>query len=171
MIVAGFDLATVSGCAVLDGSRVLHVEAFKAGGDQDGPIFAAFKVWFRGTLLAHQVQHAAIEQPLRTPMIDPKTNELSPKSNMATYLRLYGLRGHALAICAELHIPCEEVNQMTWRKAFVGNGRAKKADALALARQLVPSLKSNDAAEAIGVAWWLQGHLSPLGQLGMRGAA
>lgn len=158
MIVAGLDLATCSGCAILDGSRVLHVEAYRASGTNDGEIFFTFRKWLRKTLIQYSVQSVAVEQPLRTPSID-KDGELSIKSQMSTYLRLYGLRAHAVETCARLGIDCREVNQASWRKAFTGNGRASKDDVLALAQKIVPGLKSTDASDAIGVAWWLNGEL------------
>lgn len=160
MIVAGFDVATTTGCAILDGEKVIHAEAFRAKGDADGEIFSAWRAWFRATVKGHDVQHVAIEQPLRTPQID-RNGELSPKSSMATYLRLYGLRAMAVEICAAMNIPCEEINMATWRAAFTGNGHASKEQTLALAKQLYPALKSKDAAESIGVAWALNGMLNP----------
>ncbi len=33
---------------------------------------------------------------------------------------------------------------------------------MVIAKQLYPGLKSLDAAESIGVGWWLNGHLSQL---------
>lgn len=161
MIVAGFDISKVAtGIGILDGTKVLHAEARRSPGDDPGAVFAGFKSWVRGMLLAHGVEYAAIEQPLRTPMLDTRTGELEPKSNMQTYLWLYGLRAIAYAVCADVNVPCIEINQGTWRKAFTGNGRAKKEQSFALAKQLYPSLKSKDAAEAIGVAWALNGELT-----------
>lgn len=160
MIVAGFDLATVTGAAFLDGAKVIHAEAFRAKGKSDPEIFSNWREWFWAMLAAHNVQHVAIEQPLRTPQWDTKKQELSPKSSMATYLRAYGFRAHAIQICDKLHIPCEEVNLSTWRAAFTGNGHADKETSFRIAKQLYPKLKSMDAGEAVGVAWWLNGHLS-----------
>lgn len=159
MIIAGFDIATTTGAAVLDGSKVLYAEAYRVKGDDDAELAAAWTLWFEQLILSHGVQHVAMEQPLRTPQID-RNGELSPKSNMSTYLRLYGLRMVAMAVCGRHHIPCRELNQMTWRAAFVGNGRATKEQSFRLAKQLYPKLKSLDAAEAIGIAWALNGELS-----------
>lgn len=161
MVIAGFDIATVTGGAFVEGTKVLHASAYRAKGKSDPEIFSDWRVWFRSMLAAHAVKHVAIEQPLRTPQIDRK-GELSPKSSMAAYLRAYGLRAHAIQICSSMHIPCEEVNISTWRAAFTGNGHADKATSFKIAKQLYPSLKSLDAAESIGVAWWLNGHLSQL---------
>lgn len=170
MIIAGFDLATTTGCAILDGTKVLHAEAFRAKGDSDPEIFSNWRTWFRAVLMAHKVQEAAIEQPLRTPQINQTKAkkgilELSPKSSMATYLRAYGFRAHAIQICNAVNIPCREVNQSTWRAAFTGNGHADKQASFVIAKQLYPKLKSLDAAESIGVAWWLNGELSQLNLL------
>jgi Holliday junction resolvasome RuvABC endonuclease subunit len=159
MIVCGFDLATTTGAAALDGTKVLSAVSFRARGLDDSTVFNSFRYWFRDFIEDHGARAVAIEQPLRTPSID-KYGELSPKSQMSTYLRLYGLRAHALEVCKSLNVTCHEVNQMTWRKAFAGSGRADKQASLAIAQKLLPGLVSLDAAEAIGVAWWLNGELS-----------
>lgn len=165
MIIAGFDIATTTGAAFMSGDKIIHAEAFRPKGDTDAEIFKGFRVWFRAMLLSHQVQHAAIEQPLVTDIRAPdkrdnaKPGDTRNPVTMKTYLRLYGLRGHAVEICESLNIPCEECHQSSWRKSFTGNGRATKEETLALARQLVPGLKSKDAAEAVGVVWHLAGML------------
>ena len=163
MRVGGFDLAPTSGCAILDGAKVIHVEAFRATGDGDGEVFRSFRKWFHNTLTKHEVQRAALEQPLVTDIQAPakgpnaKPGETRNPVTMRTYLRLYGLRAHAVEICERLNLPVIEVHQGSWRKSFTGSGRATKEDTLALAQQIVPGLKSKDAAEAIGIAWHLNG--------------
>jgi Holliday junction resolvasome RuvABC endonuclease subunit len=166
-VVAGFDLATTSGAAAMNGDKLIHAEAFRPRGDTDAEIFTGFRVWFRAFLIAHAesgksvVDAVAIEEPLRTDIFtkqDPDGVE-HKFSNMMTYLRLYGLRGHAIQICQALSIDCYEVNQSTWRKAFTGNGRADKEMSLAQCKQLRFDVRQKDAAEAVGVAWWLTGHL------------
>lgn len=165
MIVAGFDLATTTGFAILDGAKVLRADSYRARGNTDAEVFTDFRAWFRGLLKSSGAQRVAIEEPLRTPMLNQTKLkrgeiELSPKSNMSTYLKLYGFRAIAIQSVVGLGLPEPlEVNQMTWRKSFTGNGRAKKEDALALAQQIVPGLTSEDAAEAIGIAWHLNGVL------------
>jgi len=166
VIVAGFDIATTTGCCILNGSDVVHIEAFRAKGEDDASIFTSWRAWFRAILISHQVEVAAIEAPLVTDIKAPdkrpnaKPGQLRNPVTMKTYLRLYGLRGHAVQICNALNIECRELHQSTWRKAFTGNGRASKEDTLALARRIYPNLKSKDAAEALGVAWALNGELS-----------
>lgn len=168
-VVAGFDIATTSGCAVLDGSRVLHIESFRATGETEGAIFRSFRKWFHTTLTGFAVQHVAIEQPLVTDIKAPdhrpnaRPGETRNPVTMKTYLRLYGLRAHAVEVCERLGLPVIELHQSTWRKAFCGNGRASKDDVLALAQQIVPGLKSKDASDALGVAWALNGELRKAG--------
>lgn len=166
MITAGFDIATTTGCAILDGTRVVHAEAHRPAGKTDGEIFRGFRIWFRATLIAHEIQHVGIEQPLVTNIAAPDTRPNAKPGQthnpvtMKTYLRLYGLRAHAIEICEALNVPVIEVHQATWRKSFTGNGRATKDDTLKLAQRLVPWLKSKDAGEAIGIAWHLNGELT-----------
>jgi predicted nuclease with RNAse H fold len=165
MRVAGFDIATRSGVAILDGSQVVHIEAFRPDGKTDGTIFRGFRKWFYTTLVTYDVRHVAIEQALVTNISAPATRpnarpgETHNPVTMKTYLRLYGLRAHAIEICERLGLPVLEIHQSTWRKAFTGNGRATKDDVLALAQQIVPGLKSKDASDALGVAWALNGEL------------
>jgi hypothetical protein len=166
MIIAGADLATTSGLAILDGTRVVHVEAHRPVGKTDSEIFNGFRQWFRVMLIAHEVEHVGVEAPLVTDIKAPdkrataKPGETHNPVTMKTYLRLYGLRAHAVEICHSLNIGCTEIHQATWRKAFTGNGRASKEEVLALAQRLVPGLKSKDASDALGVAWALNGELS-----------
>jgi Holliday junction resolvasome RuvABC endonuclease subunit len=166
MIVGGFDIATTTGAAVLDGARVVHVEAFKASGETEAEIFRSYRRWFRKIIRDHGVKHVAIEQALVTnikakvllPDGTPTGQTHNPVT-MKTYLRLYGLRALTIVEASVLEVPLIEVNQMTWRKSFTGKARASKEETLALAQKIVPGLKSKDAAEAIGVAWHLNGVL------------
>lgn len=160
MIVAGSDIATTTGIAIFDGDRLIHAEAHRPKGKTDPEIFHGFRVWFRSLLISHGVQHCAIEEPLRSDIRkrNPDGTEQAITS-MATYLRLYGLRGHALEVCHSLNIPCEEYNQSSWRKTFIGNGRASKDDSVKRCKQLGYDIKSKDACEAVGVAYHLMAKL------------
>lgn len=160
MIVAGLDVATRTGICIMDGENPLHIESFRPAGKEDAEIFHGFRAHLRAMLISHRVEHAAIEEPLRSDLKrrNPDGTE-DPLTNMRTYLRLYGLRAHAIEVCHALNIPCEEVNQASWRKAFLGNGRADKDDAMKQCQMLRWPVTNKDAAEACGVAWWLSGHL------------
>jgi hypothetical protein len=165
MALAGFDIATTTGAAFLDGTKIVEAVSYRAKGTGDAEIFCDFRQWFNVMLGRYQVTHVAIEQPLVTniELDDHRPNGRPGKKynpvTMATYLRLYGLRGHAIQICKARRIPVIECHQATWRKSFTGNGRATKEETLALAQRLVPDLKSKDAAEAVGVVWHLAGVL------------
>ena len=152
MIVAGFDIATTTGCAVFDGDSLVRCSAFRPEGDNDAEIFHGFRAWFRGLLNHYGVEYVAIEQPLISS---------GGPTMFRTLLRLYGLRAIALQSAQGMSIPVLEVNQGTWRKKFTGNGRASKDDTLALVRERYDdSVKSFDAAEAVGVAFYLKTKLA-----------
>lgn len=166
MIVAGADLATTTGLAILDGEKVIHIESHRPSGKTDAEIFTGFRIWFRAMLIAHGVEHLGVEAPLVTDIKAPnrapnaKPGEMRNPVTMKTYLRLYGMRAHAVQVAHSLNIPCTEIHQASWRKAFCGNGRASKDDVLRLAQRLVPGLKSKDSSDALGVAWALNGELT-----------
>lgn len=150
MIIAGFDIATTTGAAIIDGDAVLRCASFRPDGDNDAEIFTGFRAWFRGLLRHYNVDHIAIEQPLIS---------TGAATMYRTLLRLYGLRAIAMQSAQGLGLPIVEIHQATWRKSFTGNGRASKEQTLALAQTMVPGLKSKDAAEALGVARHLNGVL------------
>lgn len=177
MRLAGLDVATRTGFACMEGDKLIHAEAFRPRGKSNPEIFHGFREWLRPMLIAHEVEHVAIEEPLRSDL--RRRNEDGTDTaitQMATYLRLYGLYGHAIEICYALNIDCIAVNQSAWRKAFLGNGRADKSMAISQCKQLGFGTLPADAAEAIGVAWWLSGHLRLTrlmrpGELKLEGAA
>lgn len=159
-VLCGMDIATRSGIAIMDGDRLLHTEAFRPKGKADAEIFHGFRAWLRPLLVSFAVEHVAIEEPLRSDLSrTEKDGTKVPISNMQTFLRIYGLRALAVEMCFALNIDCCEINQSTWRKAFLGNGRADKDMAVAQCKLLGYAVTSKDASEAIGVCWWLAGHL------------
>lgn len=189
-VLCGLDSALrKSGAAVLDGDRLVHAEAFTARGKSHGEAFHEFRVWWRNFLLAHDVEHVAIEQPLRSDL-SKTTSELvgdkviktrAPIANMQTLLGLYGVRAHAIEVCAALQVPVEEINNQAWRDVIYGRRTAPKntrnssewwkQQALDRCQQLGWAVPSKDAAEAALIAEALRIHLSPLGRLSLQGAA
>lgn len=181
MIIAGLDSALrKSGAAAFDGSRFIHAEAFTARGETHGEIFHSFRQWWRGFLVANNVEHCAIEQPLRADLkrtvisgqgdafgVVHKTKE--PITNMKTLLGLYGTRAHAIEICAALNVPYVEINNQEWRDVIHGRRHAPKGttdssawwkqQALDRCRQLGWPVPSKDAAEAALIGEWLRIHL------------
>lgn len=160
MIIAGLDIATRTGVCIMDGDKPIHIESFRPKGEKDAEIFHGFRIHLRSLIISHGVQYVGIEEPLRSD--NRKNNDdgtVTMLTTMRTILRLYGLRAHAIEICESLGIPFQEFNQGTWRKAFMGNGKAKKEDAVRQCQMLRWNVPNKDAAEACGVAWCLAGYI------------
>lgn len=155
----------------------------------EAEIAEEFRDFFRTTLIAEGVQHVAIETPRtrdyggeRT-VVDTETEWAGravrkiPQRRSSNLAMVRGLIvvGQLIGVCNRLHIPVDLVDGDDWREAFLGFSRApsriKGAEArrkflkdaalrqCALAGIDVPN---DDAADAVGVAWWLRGALNPL---------
>lgn len=179
MIVAGLDTGTTSGICILAGDRYVHAEAFRPKGETDAAIFGGFRVWWRAMLVAHEVEEAAIEEPLRTDLFktefqpgrrdaigDNPIRVKKPIGTMRTFLRLYGIRAHAIQVCESLNIPCREVNNKVWRSKVYGGQQPPKgtkdtsawwkSHALDRCKTLGWPIKSKDAAEGAMIAEYLR---------------
>jgi hypothetical protein len=168
MKILGLDIATTTGIAHLDGERYLWAREFHWEGKTSGQIFRHFRSTLYKIIGDNGIEHVGAEQPLRTD-IELKTGEVDPESGqeiktrppMKTFQRIYGLCAVAEEVSAAQGVKFDYVNQMTWRKAFTGNARADKDTSLAQAQRIDKLITSRDAAEALGVAWWLRGHIDP----------
>ena len=182
MILCGLDSALrKSGAAIIDGDRFVHAEAFHAKGETQGEAFHQFRVWWRSFLVAHGVERAAIEEPLRS---DLSRSEMTfvkgqpvksriPMTTMKVLLGLYGVRAHAIEVCCSLNIPVVEINNQEWRDCIHGRRKAPKGtqdssawwkqQALDRCKQLGWSVPSKDAAEAALICEWLRISLTPMG--------
>lgn len=178
MHIAGLDTGTTSGFAALSGDRLIHAEAFRPDGETDSVIFHGFRLWLRGMLLAHEVEELALEEPLRTDLSKTEKHEASDAfgsrvvrikkqiGNMRTFLRLYGLRAHAIEVAHAISVPCREVNVQDWRQCIHGRRTAPKgtpnasawwkSQALERCRMLGWPIKSKDAAEGALIAEYLR---------------
>lgn len=179
MNLIGLDTGTTSGCCILAGDQYVHAEAFRPKGETDSAIFAGFRIWWRAMLVSHEIQEIALEEPLRTDLLKTEvvpgrgdafgatTNKIKkPIGNMRTFLRLYGIRAHAIEVAESLNIPFREVNNKTWRsKVYAGQQPPKgtkntsewwKATALARCKVLGWPIKSKDAAEGAMIAEYLR---------------
>src|SRR3546814_6657214 len=81
-------------------------------------------------------------------------------TNEATIHRLNALAATAAKICARLNIPCEYIDQTTWRKDFLGNGRPGdsatcKKLAMKVCKSMGIEVPNADAAESFGVCFAL----------------
>lgn len=160
-ILAGLDIATTTGISIMRDAKLLHAEAFRPKGKESAEIFHGFRTHLRSLLVSFGVEAVAAEEPLRTDGLKRKNDqgEEVPAISRATIYRLYGLAAAAEEICYAINVPFYFVHQATWRKAFMGNGRADKDMAVAQCKLLGFPVTKKDAAESVGVCWWLAGHL------------
>lgn len=163
-VLAGLDIATTTGITILDGEQIVMCNAFRWEGRCSGEIFRHFRKTLYRLIETHKIEHVAAEEPLRTDIeIGNKIGEggeiEKTRPPMKTFQRIYGLCAVAEEVCAAHGVPFRYVHQATWRKSFTGNGRATKDESLATARLIQKSIVSHDAAESLGVAWYLRGNL------------
>lgn len=186
----GIDAATTSGFAVRtpDGFKVwkyhppvpkrpILAKSTDIIPEIEGAVCAAVENHLLTTIARYGVTHVAIEEPLR-PNVEFTKMERNFESDfagqsfkkvrkggttMATMFRAYGIISHMIQVCHRQGIKPELVNQGTWRKTFIGVGRAPeetanktdwlKNKALERCRSMGIDVKSKDAAEAMGVLW------------------
>lgn len=110
------------------------------------------------------VDFVSIEQPMRNVVSFKKTRQtltgpVDEQTINPNALQLEGLVCAAVAIIAAYRIPWECVPSSTWRKHFLGMGRAPGLDragwkraAVDRCRALRIDVKNADAAEAVGIA-------------------
>jgi hypothetical protein len=91
------------------------------------------------------------------------TYENQPGTNLKTIFKIHGLEGMAVAACSSFNIPCEFINQATWRASFLGNGRPKNAkqEAKKQCERLGIKTTTLDTAEAAGIVWCLNQRMNP----------
>ncbi|AMX93711.1 MULTISPECIES: hypothetical protein [Mesorhizobium] len=160
--------------SILDGAD----EKLALDANELGKVFDWFDRVVRIWLVTNRIESLAIEEPLRTDFAGRKKAVVDTNSNWAgksvtyekkggislkTIFKLHGLEAIACRVCAQLNIPVMFVNQATWRLAFLGNGRPPdaKSEAVKMCRKLGIEITSVDAAEGVGVCWWLDRHLNP----------
>lgn len=196
MNLGGLDCATTSGLTVLKGrvftattfkapvkKRFLERdEGQKLDANHEGAIGRAFEDFFTLWLIQNEIGHMGIEAPLPSNNTRTKT-EIDTSSNWAgksikktkvagtslsSVFRSYGLEFLAASVCSRLNIPVTFINQSEWRKAFLGHGRPPDAKKLAKkeCERLNIAVTSLDAAESVGVCWYLNQHLNPYGTRG-----
>ena len=190
MIIAGMDLATTSGFCKFDGEK-FETTTFRANvkknilddtkgidARREGEIGRKFQDFLQCWLIENRIEYAAVEAPLpsnttrRKRVVNSSADfagqaltyqEVGGVSQAAVF-RMYMLEGMALAMCNRLNIPVMFVHQATWRKEFLGTGRPTdaKKEAVKMCQRLGIAVSSVDAAESVGVCFWLDRHLNPL---------
>ncbi len=154
MNLAGLDIATVSGLAVMK-DRVITTSTFRAGGKkkfldrddavgsldatQEGFIGRSWEDHLRCWLIENEVGSVAIEAPIpsnperKKEHVNPDagfagksvTYTVEKNTSISAIFRAYGLEMIAVSVCSRLNIPVRFVHQATWRKEFIGHGRPK----------------------------------------------
>lgn len=186
MITMGLDTGTTSGCGVLRGDQLIYAGAHHCEGEDDGQIFTSFRVWWLSMLNQFQPDEVAIEEPLRTDLTKQSqeiikgqpVTVMKPIGTMRTFLRLYGLRAHAVQICGSSRLKTDrekaglaplkyrEINNKSWRSVVYAKDQPPrgttdtskwwKERALQQCRLLRWPIESKDAAEAAMIADWLR---------------
>lgn len=191
--IAGLDIASTTGLAFRRGDEI-KAETFRLKSTKNildnakglnaakmGVSFREFEDFIISWLLDNKVSHCAIEEPLNTNFSQRRVKRavapeaawagkasvevVEPGVTMETFFKIHGLEAMACAACMRLNIHVEFVNQATWRKTFLDNGRPKEPKRAAKKRCETLGIKvtSLDAAEAVGVMWWMDQKVNPYG--------
>ncbi|WP_150524005.1 hypothetical protein [Roseibium sediminis] len=175
MRVAGLDIATRSGWCIATGSTYQTglFDASKVGKRKvscDAERNHNFRQWLRTLLITNEVQHVAIERRAVSNMKKKVRDELTGNmvervvTNDATAATLAYLNNCAQEVCFALNIRFEIVAVQSWRKDFLGGqkpgpGEDWKDVAKRVCQMMQIEARSKDAAEAAGIAFWLQTQL------------
>lgn len=148
MKVLALDIATRLGWAVgsagslpLFGAHQLPKARYD--GDFSGR-FVAMAQWLHDMIDMHAPTLIAYEEPLM-----PRGVEMT--TTWATTRLLIGLVSWADGVAEDRGVAAMEVNNSTWKKHFVGNGRAEKIDTIRKCFSLGMQPPDNNAADAIGI--------------------
>ena len=194
MVLAGLDIATVSGIALFK-NGVVTTQIFRAGdkkkfldvedkpgsaaldGAKEGRMGRRFEDFLQTFLIDNAVEYVAVEAPLpsnpvrRKTVVDVNagfagqaiTHVETAGTSLSAIYRIFGLSYLAVSTCSRLNIPCVLVGQGTWRKEFLGDGRATdaKKKAKAMCKSLGIECSNEDAAEAAGIVTWLHRTMFP----------
>lgn len=149
----------------------------KLDGNKEGAIGRKFEDFLHSYLVDNGTAYLAIEEPAPSNMTRKKRNiDMSskwagqaityteePGTSIYAIFRIYGMEFLAATVASRLNIPVIFVPQQTWRADFLQNGRPKEAkkEAVKVCQKLGIVVTSEDAAESVGVCWWLHHFLFP----------
>lgn len=154
-VLLALDPAKRCGWARTDG-QYIRSGTFDAGGDGFGPDAVAFREWLVRKIQTLGVVGIAVETPFSKYGGGQKTTDVTERWQ-------HWQHGCILEVAARLSIPVTEVASQSWRKHFLGTGRAPKwvekrvrrewwkDQAIQRCRLLGLRPKTNDEAEAIGI--------------------
>ena len=168
MKIAGLDVATTTGWCIAEGQSFKTGKFHPGSKLDDGEVYRRFRSWLWTFLVHNEIEQVAIEAPLMTNVTETRVRtdneffgakEKRNAINQRTIIRLNVLNGIAQEVCTVLNIPFKVVHQGTWRKAFIGKkpkGEDWKDAAVRVCQSMGIEYGSKDAAEAAGIAFWMQ---------------
>ena len=177
---AGLDPSTKPGLAIIQDGKVVHAAGYAIGGKgwPRGRVNKSYRDWLRASLLAHGVDAIAVEMPIPMGNIP---------GNADTHSQASYFWECAQEVTFSLNIELVGVAIQSWRSFFLGTSVAPKAPKppehiLATRQKEWQSawrrkwwkqkaidtcakhgiiVKSDDAAEAIGIGFYLHGQRNP----------
>lgn len=144
----------------------------------EAQIFRKFEDYLFCYMRDNQITHAAVEQPIpsnptrKKVTIDTdsewagkskRVEEVKGGTSLAAIYRIYGLSAIAMNVCNRLNIKVFFVAQTTWRLTFLNHGRPSdpKKESVKMCQKMGIPFSSEDAAEAVGIVFWLNRTLNP----------
>lgn len=167
MLILGLDIATTTGFAWYEPGQPLSTiktGLLKAQGENAEEKAASLGQQLVALMKPVRPDFVSLEQPMRNVVTFKKKRqdfggEVEEQTINPNALQLSSLAGAAVAIIAAYRIPWETIPSATWRKHFLGMGRAPGFDRATWKRAAVDrcrafkiDVKSADAAEAVGIA-------------------
>lgn len=155
------------------GERELFIDP-----EREAKIFRKYEDYLFCFLRDNQVTHVAVEQPIpsnptrKKTVIDTespwagtskRTEEVKGGTSLSAIYRIYGLSAVTMAVCNRLNIKVYFVAQTTWRLTFLNHGRPAdpKKESVKMCQKMGIPFSSEDAAEAVGIVFWLNRTLNP----------
>jgi hypothetical protein len=171
--IAGLDVASNTGWCIAEG------QSFETGLFRNKPKSNCkitreaernynFRRWLWGFLKIKEIEFVAIEERIKGEMTKTEVDRFGRKSkksisNDSAKATAAYLNGCAQEVCFSLSIPFVLVPVQTWRAAFNGGqkpapGEDQKDVTRRICEMMKIDVKSKDAADAAGIAFWAQIH-------------
>jgi hypothetical protein len=169
MKICGLDVATKTGWCLAEGQTYSTGTFHPGKTENEGQRNAKFRAWLWTFLKHNKVEFVAIEAPIKGEMTVTETTSLRPAgiqksiSNYEAKATAAYLIGCAQEVCTALSIPFELVAIQTWRSTFLGKEKPQENESwkdvtVRVCKMMQIEVKSKDAAEAAGIAFWGQTH-------------
>ena len=169
MRIAGLDVASNTGWCIAEG------QSFETGLFRNKPKSKSeaernhnFRRWLRTFLKIKEIEFVAIEDRIKGEMTRVEVDRFGNKtrksvSNDHAKATAAYLNGCAQEVCYSLSIPFVLVPVQTWRAAFNGDLKPGKDEnqkevTRRVCEMMKIDVKSKDAADAAGIAFWAQIH-------------